>query len=60
MKYREVRKLFRKAGWEAIRQNGSHEVWRSEGGETAIIAGSNSDDVSKGLLHVYLKQLGLK
>ncbi|WP_082505501.1 type II toxin-antitoxin system HicA family toxin [Deinococcus sp. Leaf326] len=59
MKYRAIRKLFREAGWEVVRQNGSHEQWQKDG-ETETIAGSNSDDVSKGLLHVYLKRLGLK
>ena len=59
MKYRELRKLFKKAGWKKIRQNGSHRQWERNG-EIETIAGKDSDDVPKGLLNNFLKRLGLK
>ena len=30
-KYREVRKALSEAGWEVLRQRGSHEVWGKPG-----------------------------
>ena len=59
MKFGEIRKLFREAGWELIRQNGSHQQW-GKGGEIETLAGKDSDDISKGLLNKLLKRLGLK
>ncbi|WP_034340500.1 type II toxin-antitoxin system HicA family toxin [Deinococcus misasensis] len=59
MKYRQIRKLFKKAGWKPIRQEGSHEQW-SKDGQLETIAGHDGDDIDKGLLNKYLKRLGLK
>jgi predicted RNA binding protein YcfA (HicA-like mRNA interferase family) len=59
MKYKEIKRMFGAAGWELIRQQGSHQVWR-RGTEVEVIAGKDSDDVPKGLLNHFLKRLGLK
>ena len=48
-KYREVRAALREAGWEALRQRGSHEVWGKPGGSGRIVvAGKDSDTVPVG------------
>jgi predicted RNA binding protein YcfA (HicA-like mRNA interferase family) len=59
MKYREIRKLYARAGWEVVRQKGSHQVWTKDGA-IEVIAGQDSDDVPRGLLSHFLKRLGLK
>lgn len=59
MKYRELRRAYDEAGWTAVRQNGSHQVWTKDG-EIEVIAGKDSDDVPKGLLNRLLKRIGLK
>jgi predicted RNA binding protein YcfA (HicA-like mRNA interferase family) len=37
MKYREVRGALKEAGWELLRQRGSHEVWGRPGETTRIV-----------------------
>lgn len=59
MKYKQIRQLFKDAGWQKIKQTGSHEKWERNG-EIEIIAGKDSDDVPRGLLNKFLKRLGLK
>lgn len=59
MKYKELRKLFKQAGWTIIRQKGSHQTW-GKGEERETIAGSDSDDVPKGLQNTLLKRIGFK
>ncbi|MDR6330597.1 type II toxin-antitoxin system HicA family toxin [Deinococcus soli (ex Cha et al. 2016)] len=59
MKYRELRKLFEKAGWELIRQRSSHQTW-GKGTERETLAGKDSDDVPKGLLNHLLRRIGHK
>lgn len=56
MKYRELRKAYLAAGWELLRQNGSHQQW-VKGGERETIAGKDSDEVPKKTLHALLKRL---
>ena len=50
-KYREVRASLKEAGWEILRQRGSHEVW-GKSGETVriVVAGKDSDTVPVGTL----------
>lgn len=50
-RFREVRSLLREAGWEVLRQRGSHEIW-GKPGETVriLVAGKQSDTVPAGTL----------
>ncbi len=56
MKFKEVRKKYRDAGWEKLKQNGSHEQGR-KGTERETIAGKDSDDVPRGTLKTLLNRL---
>jgi predicted RNA binding protein YcfA (HicA-like mRNA interferase family) len=60
-KYREVRAALRDAGWEVLRQRGSHEVW-SKPGEIGriVVAGKDSDTVPVGTLASIRKASGLE
>lgn len=56
MKFKEVRKLYKQAGWQKVRQEGSHEQWKKDG-KLETIAGKDSDDISRGLAKKLLKRL---
>ncbi|RJF74895.1 type II toxin-antitoxin system HicA family toxin [Deinococcus cavernae] len=56
MKFKEIRKTYQEAGWELIRQRGSHQTW-AKGSERETIAGKDSDDVPKGLLKALLNRI---
>lgn len=60
-KYREVRSALKEAGWEVVRQSGSHEVW-GRPGETGriVVAGKGSDNVPVGTLSSIRKASGLE
>jgi predicted RNA binding protein YcfA (HicA-like mRNA interferase family) len=48
-KFREVRRLLRSAGWEPVRQTGSHETWRSQDRTRVVtVAGKDSNTVPAG------------
>jgi predicted RNase H-like HicB family nuclease/predicted RNA binding protein YcfA (HicA-like mRNA interferase family) len=50
-KYREVRSALKAAGWEVLRQRGSHEVWGKPGEtERIVVAGKAGDTVPVGTL----------
>jgi predicted RNA binding protein YcfA (HicA-like mRNA interferase family) len=36
-KYREVREALKEAGWQVLRQKGSHEVWGRPGEDARIV-----------------------
>ena len=59
-KYRQVRAALIEAGWEVLRQRGSHEVW-GKPGETVriVVAGKDSDTVPAGTLSSIRKASGL-
>jgi len=60
-KYREVRGALRKAGWEVLRQRGSHEVWGKPGENARIVvAGKDSDTVPVGTLSSIRRARGLE
>ena len=60
-KYREVRAALREAGWEILRQRGSHEVWGKPGAEGRIVvAGKDSDTVPVGTLSSIRRASGLE
>nr|MBA2601495.1 type II toxin-antitoxin system HicA family toxin [Actinomycetota bacterium] len=49
------------AGWEVLRQRGSHEVWGKAGETTRIVvAGKNSDAVPSGTLSSIRRASGLE
>lgn len=56
MKFKEIRKLYKQAGWQKVRQEGSHEQWKKDG-KLETIAGKDSDDISRGLAKKLLKRL---
>jgi predicted RNA binding protein YcfA (HicA-like mRNA interferase family) len=60
-KYREVRSALSTAGWEVLRQRGSHEVW-GKPGETGriVVAGKNGDSVPIGTLSSIRRASGLE
>lgn len=60
-KYREVRSVLAAAGWEVLRQRGSHEVWGKPGGKARIVvAGKDSDTVPVGTLSSIRRASGLE
>lgn len=60
-KYREVRDALPAAGWEVVRQRGSHEVWAHPDHDNRIVAaGKNSDAVPVGTLDSIRKASGLE
>jgi predicted RNA binding protein YcfA (HicA-like mRNA interferase family) len=60
-KYREIRSALKAAGWEVLRQRGSHEVW-GKPGETAriVVAGKDGDTVPVGTLSSIRRASGLE
>jgi predicted RNA binding protein YcfA (HicA-like mRNA interferase family) len=60
-KYREVRKALIDAGWHALRQRGSHEVWaHPDREEHVVVAGRESDTVPVGTLSSIRRASGLE
>jgi predicted RNA binding protein YcfA (HicA-like mRNA interferase family) len=50
-KYREIRSALKQAGWEVLRQRGSHEIWGKPGEAMRIVvAGKDGDTVPVGTL----------
>ena len=60
-KYRDVRAALKEAGWDVIRQRGSHEVWARAGEDARIVvAGKDSDTVPVGTLSSIRRASGLE
>ncbi|MDA8069501.1 MAG: type II toxin-antitoxin system HicA family toxin [Actinomycetota bacterium] len=60
-KYREVRAALQEAGWEVVRQRGSHEVWaHPQRPERIVVAGKSSATVPVGTLGSIRKASGLE
>jgi predicted RNA binding protein YcfA (HicA-like mRNA interferase family) len=61
IKYREVRGALKEAGWELLRQRGSHEIW-GRPGEMAriVVAGKDSHTVPVGTLSSIRRASGLE
>ena len=60
-KFREVRKALRAAGWNQVRQAGSHQTWESaDGSRVVTVAGKDSDTVPVGTLAAIRRATGLK
>lgn len=62
MKYNELKKKLKKAGWSFLRQGkGSHEVWQNaETKQRIIVANHGSKEVPTGTANKILKDAGLK
>lgn len=60
-RYRDVRRALRHAGWEILRQRGSHEVWGRPGKAVRIVVGGkDSHTVPVGTLSSIRKASGLE
>ncbi len=60
-KYRDVRTALTDAGWQVLRQRGSHEVWGKPGEDARIVvAGKGSDTVPVGTLSSIRRASGLE
>jgi predicted RNA binding protein YcfA (HicA-like mRNA interferase family) len=60
-KYKEVRRALLDAGWQVIRQRGSHEIWaHSDRDERLVVAGKDSDTVPVGTLGSIRRASGLE
>jgi predicted RNA binding protein YcfA (HicA-like mRNA interferase family) len=60
-KYREIRSALEGAGWEVLRQRGSHEVWGKAGEQARIVvAGRDRDTVPVGTLSSIRRASGLE
>lgn len=56
-----MRTALREAGWEVLRQRGSHEVWAKPGENVRIVvAGKDSDTVPVGTLSSIRRASGLE
>jgi predicted RNA binding protein YcfA (HicA-like mRNA interferase family) len=59
--YREVRRALADAGWQVVRQRGSHEVWpHPNRRERIVVAGRQSDTVPVGTLGSIRRAGGLE
>jgi len=60
-KYRDVRSALMDAGWQLLRQRGSHEVWGKPGERARIVvAGKDNDTVPIGTLSSIRRASGLE
>jgi predicted RNA binding protein YcfA (HicA-like mRNA interferase family) len=56
-----LREALAEAGWQVLRQRGSHEVWGKPGQNTRIVvAGKDSDSVPVGTLSSIRRASGLE
>lgn len=59
--YREVRKALIHAGWQLVRQRGSHEVWaHPDRAQRLVVAGKESDTVPAGTLGSIRRASGIQ
>lgn len=54
---REVCKKLKKAGFEFIRQKGSHTFWRHPDGRCTVVPIHKGEDIGKGLLRSILNDV---
>jgi predicted RNA binding protein YcfA (HicA-like mRNA interferase family) len=60
-KFKEVRRSLLDAGWQVIRQRGSHEMWaHPDRDQRLVVAGKDSDTVPVGTLGGIRRASGLK
>ena len=58
-KSQEVIRVLKKKGFTLIRQGGSHAVYRHPNGKWTTVPIHKGKDVSKGVMHKILKDVGL-
>ncbi len=61
-KYRDVRRILRKNGWEIVRVSGSHERWRGPGGRSTTVpaGGRDNDEAAPGTLAAIRRDTGIE
>ncbi len=60
VRYRDVDKILRKAGWYEVRQKGSHHQYACEGKSTVVTVPEHGGrDISKGVLRSIEEGTGL-
>jgi mRNA interferase HicA len=61
-KYRDVKRILRRAGWKRLRTEGSHETWRHADGRRVVVAagGKSNDDVPVGTLASIRRSTGIE
>ena len=57
---REVCKKLKKAGFEFIRQKGSHTFWRHPDGRSTVVPMHRGEDIGRGLLRSILNDVEIK
>lgn len=60
MKPKEVEKLLNENGWIAIRQTGSHKMFKKANNQQTIAVPFHNKDIPIGTLNQILKSAGLK
>lgn len=55
MKVKEAIKLAEENGWEFIRTNGDHHIYRKKGRPILVIPGNKSRDIATGTAHKIMK-----
>lgn len=58
--FRKVARAVERAGFRAIRQRGSHVLYRHADGRTTILPHHRGEDVGVGLLRKVLRDVGLE
>lgn len=59
--YAEVRAALKAAGWQVVRQHGSHEIWAQPSlPQRIVVAGKPSDTVPTGTLSSIRRVSGLE
>jgi len=60
-KYKELRRALLDAGWQVIRQRGSHEIWaHPDRDQRLVVAGKDGDTVPAGTLGSIRRASGLE
>lgn len=60
MKPKEVERILMKNGWYAVRQVGSHKMFKNDTNKNTIAVPFHNKDIPIGTLNSILKQAGLK
>jgi mRNA interferase HicA len=61
MKYSELHRIIKKAGWKVVRQNGtSHVIYSKEGFEDVSVPYHGSKEIGTGLASKIMKVMKLK
>jgi predicted RNA binding protein YcfA (HicA-like mRNA interferase family) len=58
-KFRDVEKDLAKAGFEPVRQKGSHVVFKNKSGKSVTVPNHGGTDIAKGTMRSIAKQAGV-